>query len=158
MLPFGRNPQELSGESTLCGKRPSWCVARRCHSSSGVTLSSLETRFCGVKVSSKCWCRGVQGCPALDRVAGEGALKLCRVFIGTETSKEKMLMYTECVAPQKRPLCTHGERARAGASCLWEFPCTRGFLGQLFVLPWSRSPLRVAAEPQQPLIKCIVLE
>lgn len=47
-------------EKAQCGKRPPRFVARRCHCSSGVTISSLETRFCGVRGSSEHWCHGAQ--------------------------------------------------------------------------------------------------
>lgn len=150
--------REFSGESTLCGKRPSRVVARRCHCSSGVTISSLETRCCGVGVSSECWCRGVQQGLALHCVAGGAALKPCRLLIDISTSKEKMPMCAKCAAPQKGPFCIPGEYAVLWYSCLWEFVCAWGYLGQLFVLPWSRSPLRAGAEPQQSLIKCVMLE
>lgn len=69
-----------------------------------------------------------------------------------------MLLCTKCVAPQKGPFCIHSEYPVLWCWGLWEFVWTWGYLGQLFVLPWSRSPLRVVAEPQQSLIKSVLLE
>lgn len=39
-----------------------------------------------------------------------------------------------------------------------ELVLTQSYLMEVFVLPWSCSPLRVVAKSQQSLIKCIMLE